>query len=47
MTGDLRHALRTLVRQPGFSAAVIVTLGLGIGAVTVPAWAPAVALRHE
>lgn len=36
MTGDLRHALRTLVRQPGFSAGVIATLGLGIGAVTLP-----------
>ena len=35
MTGDLRLAFRTLVRQPGFSAVVIATLGLGIGAVTV------------
>ena len=35
MSGDLRDAFRTLVRQPGFSAVVIVTLGLGIGAVTV------------
>ena len=35
MTGDLRDAFRTLFRQPGFSAVVIATLGLGIGAVTV------------
>ena len=35
MRDDLRDAFRTLVRQPGFSAVVIVTLGLGIGAVTV------------
>jgi putative ABC transport system permease protein len=32
---DLRDALRALVRQPGFSAVVTVTLGIGIGAVTV------------
>lgn len=31
---DLRHAARTLTRAPGFSAAVILTLGLGIGANT-------------
>ena len=29
---DLRHALRALRRAPGFSIAVIVTLGLGMGA---------------
>ena len=32
---DLRDALQALVRRPGFSAVVTVTLGVGIGAVTV------------
>lgn len=31
---DLRFALRTVRRDPGFSATVVVTLGLGIGAAT-------------
>ena len=35
MSSDLRDAFRTLFRHPGFSAVVIVTLGVGIGAVTV------------
>lgn len=31
---DLRHSLRSLGRNPGFTTAVIVVLGLGIGAAT-------------
>jgi predicted permease len=31
---DLRHALRGLAKAPAFSAAVLLTLGLGIGATT-------------
>jgi predicted permease len=31
---DLKHAARLLRRQPGFSAMVVITLGLGIGATT-------------
>src|SRR5881227_2572344 len=34
LSSDLRFALRSLSRSPGFALAVIVTLGLGIGANT-------------
>jgi putative ABC transport system permease protein len=35
LLNDLRFAMRTLVRSPGFAFAAIATLGLGIGATTM------------
>src|SRR5262249_52909303 len=34
LLGDLRHGLRLIARSPGYALAVVVTLGLGIGANT-------------
>jgi hypothetical protein len=34
MLTDFRYAIRSLSRTPGFALAVILTLGLGIGANT-------------
>ena len=35
LTGTLRHATRSLLREPGFAAPAILMLGLGLGATSV------------
>jgi putative ABC transport system permease protein len=35
MVADLRHAVRSLLREPGFAALSVLMLGLGLGATTV------------
>src|SRR3974377_696183 len=43
---DLRYGLRMLVAKPGFTAVVILTLAIGIGAsTTVLSWIDAILLR--
>lgn len=45
-TQDLRSALRSLIRTPSLTAAVVVSLGLGIGAnTTVFTWVQAILLN--
>lgn len=43
---DLRHAFRSLVQRPGFTAAIVLTLGLAIGAnATIFSWIDALVLN--
>src|SRR5882724_927099 len=35
LTSDLRHAARSLLREPGFAVPAILMLGLGLGATSV------------
>lgn len=43
---DTRHAVRSLIQRPGFTAAIVLTLGLAIGAnATIFSWIDAVVLN--
>jgi macrolide transport system ATP-binding/permease protein len=43
---DIRHAFRSLMQRPGFTAAIVLTLGLAIGAnATIFSWIDAVVLN--
>jgi predicted permease len=47
ITHDLRYGWRMMLRQPGFTAAAVLTLGLGIGAnVTMFSWVDATLRRQ-
>ena len=43
---DLKHAFRSLAQRPGFTAAIVLTLGLAIGAnATIFSWIDAVVMN--
>ena len=47
ITHDLRYGWRMMLRKPGFTAAAVLTLGLGIGAnVTMFSWVDAMLRRQ-
>ena len=47
MIKDLRYTFRTLLKNPGFTAVAVLTLGLGVGAnTTIFTFINALLLRH-